>query len=279
MHLNKMDTKKYWKLLDKFSPRQEYKGNNINGIQWVNHFKSLFNDSNSNEIPYTTDRGHLDYEITAEELMDSSSILKAGKAPGLDNVLNEMISSSLNYYPCIFLFLFNHILKGGGDIPDWALSLLVPIYKKGDPCDPANYRGISLISCITKLFLNILNKRLLNYCIQNKILAPNQLGFLPGNRTSDAHIILYNLIDKYCHKGKSNLYTFFVDFSKAFDSLPREILFRKLVGYGITGKFLNIILNLYKNDKICIKINDKMSHKIQVNKSVRQGCVLKPVTL
>ena len=209
--------------------------------------------------------------------MDSTSILKPGKAPGLDNVLNEMISSSLKYYTGVFLFIFNHILRGGGDIPDWALSLLVPIYKKGDTDDPSNYRGISLISCITKLFLNILYKRLLKYCIDNKVLAVNQLGFLPGNRTSDAHIILYNLIDKYCHKGKANLYVCFVDFSKAFDCLPREILFRKLIGYGITGKFLNIILNLYKNDKTCIKINDKMSYKIQTHKGVRQGCVLSPL--
>ena len=185
-----------------------------------------------------------------------------------------MISSCLNFYPHVFLSLFNYILKESGDTPTWAISLLVPIYKKGDPDDPANYRGISLTSCISKLFLNILNKRLLKYCLQNKILSPNQLGFLPGNRTSDAHIILYNLIDKYCHKRKSNLYGCFVDFSKAFDNIPRKTLFKKLIDYGITGNFLNIILNLYKNDKTCIKINEKMSQTIKTQKGVRQGCVL-----
>ena len=156
-----------------------------------------------------------------------------------------MISCSVKYYPHVFLYVFNNILKCNGHIPAWAVSVLIPIYKKDDPNDPSNYRGISLISCLAKLFLCIVNKRLLNYSIENKILAPNQLGFLPGNRTSDAHKILYNLINKYCHQKKSYIFGCFVDFSKAFDSLPREILFRKLINYGITGNLYNIILNLY----------------------------------
>ena len=76
--------------------------------------------------------GPLDYKIMREELTDALLILKQGKAPGLDSVLNEMISCSVKYYPRrVFLF--------------------------------------------AKLFLSIVNNRLLNYCIQNKILAPNQL--------------------------------------------------------------------------------------------------------
>ena len=72
-------------------------------------------------------------------------------------------------------------------------------------------------------------------------LSPSQLGFLAGNRTSDAHIILYNLINDYCHKRGLKLYGCFVDFSKAFDSIPRDKMFKKLLDIGITGKFYNII--------------------------------------
>ena len=77
---------------------------------------------------------------------------------------------------------------------------------------------------------------------------------IPIYRTSDAHIILYNLINRYCHKKGSKIYGCFVDFSKAFDSLPRDLLFQKLSDIGVSGKFYEIIKSLYKDDKICIKM-------------------------
>ena len=102
---------------------------------------------------------------------------------------------------------------------------------------PDNYRGISLISCFSKKFTAILNKRLLKFVEDNKILSRAQLGFLPGNRTSDALLILHNLIDYYCVRNKKYIFGCFVDFSKAFDSIPRDVLFKKLLTYSINGKF------------------------------------------
>ena len=86
-----------------------------------------------------------------------------------------------------------------------------------------------------------------------------------------------NLINKYCHKKNTKLYGCFVDFSKAFDSLPRDILFKKLVDIGITGKFYQIIQAIYKDDKICIKLGENISSPIQTFMGVRQGCVLSPL--
>ena len=108
--------------------------------------------------------------------MSASGILKPGKSPGPDNVTNEMIASTL-YFPDIFLYLFNCILQNGGSIPLWSQSMIVPIFKKGSLDDPSNYRGISLISCLAKVFYSILNNRLLKYCLENKILSHNQLFF------------------------------------------------------------------------------------------------------
>ena len=154
---------------------------------------------------------------------------------------------------------------------------MVPIHKKGPEDDPDNYRGIALISCLAKLFYSILNNRLMDFCLRNKILSPFQLGFLPGNRTSDAHIILHNIIDRYCHKKESKIYGCFVDFSKAFDSIPRDLLFKKLSNIGITGKFYDIIVDLYRDDKICIKVNGNISPVLKTMLGVRQGCVLSPL--
>ena len=87
------------------------------------------------------------------------------------------------------------------------LGAIVPIHKKGSKSDPSNYRGITLISCLGKLFLTILNNRLTQFVKEKNILSDKQLGFVAGNRTSDAHIIINNVIRKYCDKYGSKLFS------------------------------------------------------------------------
>ena len=177
--------------------------------------------------PDSTERGPLDDSITLDELKKASAILKPGKALGIDNVENEMILCLVHNYPQVILKLFNSILKNNEIVPDWLVGVIVPIDRNGTKTDPSNYRGISLLCSLGKLFLSILNNRLLTFTIENNLLSKNQLGFLPGNRTTDAHIIVPNLIRKYCHKKKSKIYSCFIDFSKAFDTIPRDLLFKK----------------------------------------------------
>lgn len=118
---------------------------------------------------------------------------------------------------------------------------------------------------------------MLNFATENKILSKTQLGFLPGNRTSDALLILHNLVDYYCNKNKKYLYGCFVDFSKAFDSIPRHILFTKLLKHNISGKFYDCLVNMYTEDQSCIKIKNKTTNNFTINQGVKQGCVLSPL--
>ena len=143
--------------------------------------------------------------------------------------------------------------------------------------DPGNYRGISLLSCFGKFFTAILNQRLLTFVIENKILSNAQLGFIPGNRTSDALLILYNLINYYCHKNKSHIFGCFVDFQKAFDKVPRYTLFKKLLDYEINGIFYNCLVNFYVEDKACIKVGNQISSFFSRTQGVKQGCILSPL--
>ena len=69
----------------------------------------------------------------------------------------------------------------------------------------------------------------------------------------------------------------FVDVSKAFDTIPRDILLRKIHNYGITGRVFNIIRDIYIKDKSCVKIGDKYTMDFNINLGVRQGCVLSPL--
>ena len=155
--------------------------------------------------------------------------------------------------------------------------MITPIHKKGSLANPENYRGISLLSCLGKFFTALLNKRLSKFVKDNNILSENQLGFVSGNRTSDAHIILQNLIKKNCYNEKSKIYSCFIDFSKAFDKIPRNLLFEKLIQYKINGNFFNVIKSIYSNDQACIKIGNKVTEKFELSRGVRQGCILSPL--
>ena len=272
---NEKNQKEFWKILKKMSPNKS-ESSGITPIAFVKHFQSLLSTSTKIDISRDSDNGPLDYTITQEELKQASHILKPGKATGIDSISNEMISGLLANYPVIIIRLFNSILQSNEIIPEWVLGVIVPIHKKGSTNDPSNYRGITLMSCLGKLFLSILNNRLLQYTKDNKILSEKQLGFVAGNRTSDAHIIINNMVRKYCHKNGSKIYSCFVDFSKAFDTIHRDTLFTKLRNYGIIGRFFNIIKDIYEKDKSCIKIGNQYTEAFDVNLGVRQGCVLSP---
>ena len=167
------------------------------------------------------------------------------KSPGIDSISNEMILCLLKTNSKVILKLFNAILFSDEHISAWNTSIISPIHKKGSKMNPDNYRGIALACCMSKFLAAVLNQRLLKFALQNNIICDNQLGFMPGNRTSDALIVLYNLVNKYCVKNNRYIYACFVDFKKAFDSIPRHILFEKLLSHNITGKFYNCIKNMY----------------------------------
>ena len=154
-------------------------------------------------------------------------------------------------------------------------GLITPIFKSGAKTNPSNYRGIAVLSCLGKLFSSISSQRLLQYVLENNILRKEQLGFRAGNRTSDAHIMLHNLL--YCHKRGQKIFSCFIDFRKAFDSIPRDNLFTKLLEIGISGEFFNILKTLYKNDNCCVKLKEGLTNTFVANQGVKQGCILNPL--
>ena len=272
--------KEYWRQLKKLEGRpneQKY----MSDFTLINHFKELLFDDKIDlqfQEQDNTTVGSLDYPIDLEELKTATKILKTGKGTGLDIIRNEMLVPLVDLYPELVLRAFNEILEEHGTLcKDWLHSLVSAIHEKGAKEDPDNYRGISLMSCLGKLFLTIINNRLMDFCISKGLISSSELGFVLGNRTSDPHIILHNLIQKYCHKRKKRLYGCFVDFSKAFDTIPRDKLFQKLLNKDINGKFYDCLVNLYTEDKSCVKIGECVTKTIKPNQGVKQGCILSPI--
>ena len=139
--------------------------------------------------------------FTQDEILLGIKQLKHGKAPGVDGILNEYIKNTKDLLLPPLEKLFNIILQKGVIPDEWAEGAITPIYKgKGAETDPSNYRGITLLSCMGKLFTSTLNRSLSRFLKENAILKENQAGFRSGYSTTD-HIFLFKgLIDVLCRR-------------------------------------------------------------------------------
>ena len=202
--------------------------------------------------------------------------LKCNKSSGLDHITNEMLKYGQYYLLSPICKLFNSVLKLGIFPKQWSSAYIASIYKSRDPLPPENCRGITVLSCLGKLFTKLINTRILDYLESNDILSSSQFGFRQNCRTSDNLFILSTLIDKYVKTGKSTLYTCFIDFKQAFDRVWHEGLFLKLLRTGVNGNIYNVIKSMYANFDLQVKIDDQLSPKFSSVQGVRQDDNLSP---
>ena len=252
----------------------------------LNKFKNFFENLNK-ATANTQDRIDLN-SLQENEILnrnfDTTEIkkgiksLKRNKAAGIDSIINELIIEAANKLTPLFVNLFNVILKRGVVPSDWAKGIIIPIFKnKGDPEDPDNYRGISLLSCAAKLFTTVLNNRLNEFLSDFSTIGEEQAGFRKNYSCSDHIFTLQCLIDIYTNHLNKNLYCCFIDYRKAFDTINRAALWQKLASLNINGKILNVIKCMYENAKSCIRINNETSDFFACKAGVRQGDNLSPL--
>ena len=141
--------------------------------------------------------------------------------------------------------------------------------------EASSYRGNTLLSIVGKLFTRILNDRLNSWTEDHSIYVEAQAGFRKGMRTSDNIFILNNLIT-YCINNNERLYCAFVDFTKAFDFVVRDILWFKSIKLGVRGKMMNIIKSIYSSVKSRVKHDNTLSEPFTCNIGVWQGECLSP---
>ena len=274
--------KEYWRLLDfkykkptiPVSSRQFYKyfAKLHEGTHDVRDEHVLLGDVDV--VQYDVDM--LNNPITDQEILKVVSSLKSGKSPGEDNILNEVIKLSVNNFLPFYNKLFNYVLDSGIFPDSWASGLIVPLFKNnGDVNDPSCYRGITLLSCVGKLFNSVLHKRLEKFSSENNIMSKCQAGFQKSQSTTDHIFVLKCLVDLYVKQNK-NLFVAWVDYAKAYDSVWRNGLWCKLLKQGIKGKVVDVIKDLYSKAKSKIFVNRTVSQSFVTNTGVRQGDVLSP---
>ena len=288
--LKNVNPKEYWNLLN---PKNRKTNNSINLNSLYDHFKSLGAQENSNNTTFSAkdipDEGDeiLNNDFTVIEVNKLTNKLKNNKSSGIDNIINEFLKYSPESYKKLLVKLFNVILKTGIIPNEWSISFISPIYKnKGEKNDPNNYRGISIISCLGKLFSALINERLTKFVDINEIIGEEQAGFRSGYSTQDHVFTLHAIIETYLNINKiskksknknKKLYCAFIDYQKAFDLVDRSCLWVKLLACNIKGKIMKLIFNLYQNTKACVKLNNELSRSFTCNIGVRQGDNLSPL--
>lgn len=217
----------------------------------------------------------LDKEISKDELVKAIRNLRCGKAFGLDLVTNEMLKTSLPFIVEPVLKLFNMCLELCIYPKEWCHGYIVPVYKSGTRLDPMNYRPITISSCLGKVFSSVLKNRINKLLDDNNIISNVQIGFSKGHRTSDHLLMLKGLIDVYKSKRK-RIYSCFIDFSAAFDSVWHDGLVFKLRKANISSKIISLIQSMYNQIYTRVKRQNVISKQFKCLRGTRQGCNLSP---
>lgn len=253
------------------------KANNQEMLEiWRSYFENLLNIKNENLINDQTIITELPINTNYFEMKELEEVLKTlknNKAPGMDCIKNESIKYGGIECKKRVLRICN-IIYTKKEVP-WQMitNKIIPIHKKGDLTDPKNYRGISLISTITKIY----NKMLLNRIYEevNKKLRPNQRGFRRNSSTTQAIHILRRILEGHYKKQLPIIITF-IDFAKAFDSINREAMWLILKLYGIPDQIIEAIKVIYTNSTGTVTFNNKLSKPFKLNSGILQGDALAP---
>ena len=202
--------------------------------------------------------------ITEQEILHSLAKLKNSKSPGPDGIPNEFYKFSADVIVPILVELFNFILESGVFPSEWTSAVIIPLFKKGDRRDANNYRGISLLNTLGKIFTSILNRRLCKWSESTNVLSDCQAGFRKNHSTVDNIFVLYATIQKYLSFRHGKLYCLFVDFSKAFDRVNHSLLMFKLKSIGVKGNMYRILHSMYSNVKACVRDRNVTSDYLNV---------------
>ena len=169
-----------------------------------------------------------------ENLREITAKLKPKSAGGPDGIVNELLKYGNTAMHRTILKLFKK-LHAIGKMPErWRQAKIISLFKKGDKSKMGNYRGISLISCIGKLYERCLNKVVRDKLEREGKLHECQAGFRTGRGTTD-HIFCASATLKARTRRKLLTHVLFYDFRKAFDTVPHEELLVKLWKIGIRG--------------------------------------------
>ena len=215
-------------------------------------------------------------DFTVAEIKKIAAKLSNGKAKGWDNIPAEFIKNSPPQMFDLLVLLFNKVKNSGTFPKGWNCGRITLIHKKGLRAKLGNYRPITVIIALSGFYSKLLNERLIEVVETFSLLGEVQNGFRKNRCGSDNIFILNTALWKARAMGEK-LHMGFVDITKAYDTVNREILWKKLESLGIGGVFLETLKAMYTGDSVRCTINGVTTASVFLQRGLRQGCSLSPM--
>ena len=213
--------------------------------------------------------------ISKNDVLLSLQSLNVNKSCGPDGV-HPRILKELAHQLCYPLHkIFVRSMREGKVPKLWKKAEVRPIFKKGKKSTPGNYRPVSLTSILCKIMEGFIRKALYTHLIDNNLLSPHQFGFCKGRSCLTQLLIIINDWMSSLDNGVP-VDAAYLDFKKAFDSVPHKRLLCKLKGYGIEGSLISWIEDFLSDRTQYVSINGVCSDEVSVTSGVPQGSVLGP---
>ncbi|KAI5743164.1 hypothetical protein M8J77_015214 [Diaphorina citri] len=210
--------------------------------------------------------------ITENEVWKVIKKMKRGKSPGEDGVSIDILKEAGTEFYILMAELYNKCLRTC-DIPeDWKNALMILIHKKGDKNDIANYRPISLLSVMYKIFTGVLVNRIDDDLERTQ--SKEQAGFRKSFSTLDHIQVVRELIERHVEY-EMPLCLALVDFEKAFDSVKTSAVIKSLKEGGVESTYIKILNTIYQMSSATVEIQNRKAH-IKIEKGVRQGDTISP---
>lgn len=231
------------------------------------------NQNQTRSLPRIQNQGSEEIpEISVDETTACLEEMKNNKSPGDDGIAIEAIKEGGTSLMDTIVKLFNACLWQGITPSQWNNAIIIIMHKKGDITNLGNYRPISLLSHIYKLFMKVITKRLTH---KLDFYQPReQAGFRTGFGTNDHLQTIKTLIEKSIEYNKP-LMLIFVDFEKAFDFVNQHQMLMALADCRVDYRYTTLLKYIYEHATACVRLHED-TNKFRIQRGVRQGDTISP---
>jgi hypothetical protein len=243
-------------------------------------FKSVFTVEGDSPLPdppvFQLSQALEDFNVDEEEVKKLLKDLKTNKAAGPDEISPLVLSRAADVLAYPFAQLFRLSLDSGEVPRDWKNATVTPIFKKGSRLVPSNYRPVSLTCIACKLMESLVRKNIMNHLQEQKLITREQHGFVKGRSCVTQ---LLDVLDSWTETidNGGSVDVIYMDFQKAFDSVPYKRLLSKLSAHGIQGKVLSWLEAFLTDRRQVVQVNGARSAEALVTSGIPQGSVVGPL--